>query len=135
MKARRIIPLLALSAVLVLVVLAAGRRPDRNAHRDAITDVLLEEMVDGVEVKEENRERFDRIVSGFGRRMTGRLVGRGLVVRNHLLWSTGELTFVEGPDRTVSYGVLGHVFVKKRKVVEASFKNGADSLSVMSFSD
>ena len=98
--------------IFLLVVLGIGAVavvtcPDKDAHKDAIQNVVKEALADEVNAGEDNG--LSGIFAGIGSSVSGWIIDKGLTVENHFVYSVGYLRS-GGEDNQVSVGVFGHVF-------------------------
>ena len=98
--------------IFLLVVLGIGAVavvtcPDKDAHKDAIQNVVKEALADEVNTTADNG--LSGILAGLGSSVSGWIIDKGLTVENHFVYSVGKFSDGKEP-KTVSVGVFGHVF-------------------------
>ena len=99
--------LIALLVLLGIGAVAVVTCPDKEAHKDAIQNVIKEKIDE--ELSAGSDDSLNGILSGIGSSVTGWIIDKGLTVENHFVYSVGK--FNTGQEvKTVSVGVFGHVF-------------------------
>ncbi len=100
--------------VLVLVALvgavAVVTCPDKQAHQEAIMSVINEKIYDELQTENTEMQVISAWVGSLGSTFASSIVDNRLTVKNHFLWSSGELKDLEGNSLRVSVGVFGHVY-------------------------
>ena len=88
-------------AVLLVVLAGVGvvTCPDKQAHKDAIMSVINEKINESVS-----------FASSLGSGIVGYVLDNRLTMKNHFVFSTGELNKLDGSSERLSVGVFGHVF-------------------------
>lgn len=99
----------------VLLVFLAGvgvmTCPDKQAHKDAIMSVINEKINESVSKDStEGDEGIALFASSLGSGIVGYVLDNRLTVKNHFVFSTGELNKLDGTSERLSVGVFGHVF-------------------------
>lgn len=103
-------------AVIVLMVLLAATCPDKNAHRSKVSNVATEVVGDMVS------QGIGSNVAGFGvsllaSGLADKLFDRFFKFHSYGFFSTCEYDFANH-QKTVSFGILGHVFTFNSEQVE-----------------
>ena len=98
--------------IFLLVVLGIGAVavvtcPDKEAHKEAIQNVVKEALDDEIDTNAENS--LGAVLSTLGSSVSGWIIDKGLTVENHFVYSVGKFSDGKEP-KTVSVGVFGHVF-------------------------
>ncbi len=100
--------------VLILVLVVCGVAvvtcPDKQAHQDAIMSVVNSKINDELQTDYADLQAISAWVGSLGSSLASGIVGNRLTVKNHFLWSSGEIKDLEGNSSRVSVGVFGHVF-------------------------
>ena len=102
-----------LFVVVVLGAVAAFTCPDKQAHKDALLSVVNESIND--RLQKENLEGLGAIVGSIGSGVAGAYFDNRLVVKDHFLYSVGEIQNLSGDVKDVSFGIFGHVFPLNRE--------------------
>lgn len=100
-------------AVLLVVLAGVGVMtcPDKQAHKDAIMSVINEKINESVSKDStEGDEGIALFASSLGSGIVGYVLDNRLTVKNHFVFSTGELNKLDGTSERLSVGVFGHVF-------------------------
>lgn len=100
-------------AVLLVVLAGVGVMtcPDKQAHKDAIMSVINEKINESVSKDStEGDEGIALFASSLGSGIVGYVLDNRLTVKNHFVFSTGELNKLDGSSERLSVGVFGHVF-------------------------
>ena len=99
-------------AVLLVVLAGVGVMtcPDKQAHKDAIMSVINEKINESVSKDStEGDEGIALFASSLGSGIVGYVLDNRLTVKNHFVFSTGELNKLDGTRERLSVGVFGHV--------------------------
>ncbi len=106
-----------LLAILILVVIAAAAVvtcPDKEAHKEALENVINEVISDDMEGEPADLTLLgNSIVSG----LSGFVLNSALDVENHFVYSIGVFNYDE--SQVVSVGVFNHVFMPGKDKVRA----------------
>ena len=96
-------------AILLVVLAGVGivTCPDKQAHKDAIMSVINESVSKD---SSEGDEGIALFASSLGSGIVGYVLDNRLTVKNHFVFSTGELNKLDGTSERLSVGVFGHVF-------------------------
>ena len=97
--------------------------PDKQAHKDAIMSVINEKINDELETDDETLDGFSAVFGTIGTGIVGHVIDNRLNVKNHFLWSEGELQDFDGESRRVSVGVFGHVFTFSKEDIDKALEN------------
>ena len=100
-------------AVLLVVLVGVGVMtcPDKQAHKDAIMSVINEKINESVSTdSSEGDDGIALFASSLGSGIVGYVLDNRLTVKNHFVFSTGELKKLDGASERLSVGVFGHVF-------------------------
>lgn len=102
--------------------LAVATRPDKQSHKQAILAVINEKVSESVdaEVERHNGDYGELAILGkaFASTLGDYALDRMLTVKDHLLYTEGTITKMDGQTETVSYGVFGHVFTFKKEDID-----------------
>lgn len=103
--------LLAIIALLVLgAVAAVVTCPDKQKHKEAIMAVVNEKINEELQTDNEDLLELNAVFGSLGSGIAGKIVDNRLKVKNHFLWSTGEIKDLKGEYQQISIGVFGHIF-------------------------
>ena len=122
-----------IGAILLILVIAMVKTvPDKKAHKKAMMEAVKEY------VDEEAKERGlgDNVLTNLGKGILNKTIevalNSKLEVNNYLLFNTTSVE-MDGESKTLSLGVLGHVFTfdkeMLRDALEASAKEKAEQKS------
>lgn len=115
--------LIAIIAVLIVGAAAVVTCPDKQAHKDAIMSVVNEKINDELKTDDAEMQGLSALFGSLGSGIAGRIIDNRLVVRNHFLWSTGELQDLNGEYNQVSVGVFGHIFTFNKEDLDKAINN------------
>lgn len=103
--------LLAILAVLVIGAIAAVVTcPDKQKHKEAIMAVVNEKIHEELQTDNEDLLELNAVFGSLGSGIASKIVDNRLKVKNHFLWSTGEIKDLKGEYQQISVGVFGHIF-------------------------
>ena len=103
--------LIAILAVLVIgAVAAVVTCPDKQKHKEAIMAVVNEKIHEELQTEDEDLMELSAVFGSLGSGIAGKIVDNRLKVKNHFLWSTGEIKDLKGEYQQISVGVFGHIF-------------------------
>lgn len=105
---------------IIIIVLCLGilviSCPDERKHKEAViqmtSNAFRSEMNDAVDSKEDEVYAFlgNTLASG----VISLFVNFNFTVDNYFIFSVGKMN-LNGKEKTVSFGILGHVFTPNRK--------------------
>lgn len=94
--------------------------PDKQAHKDAIMNLINETISEDLGANEEENTDALGLISGIasiGTHVSGWFLDSALSVENHFVFSLGRIKHGNEND-IVSVGVFGHVFAWKKEDVK-----------------
>lgn len=107
-----------LGIILVILIALFGLSvltcPEKEAHKDALTDVV-EEVIRDIckeyddELSDTDKQYLDLAAPSLAKK-AGWLIDGTLSVRNHMVCSTGSIN-IQNDKKTVTIGLFGHVFI------------------------
>lgn len=97
-------------SMLIIGAVAVVTCPDKQAHKDAIMDVVNQKISEELHTDDTEWQGLTALFSSMGSSIASSIVESRLVVKNHFLWSTGEFQDLDGNYKQVSVGVFGHIF-------------------------
>lgn len=114
--------------VILLVILGIGgvavvSCPDKEAHQEAITAVLNQKLNETIDADDDVCTLF---YNALGAGVIKILVENRLTVKNHFLYSTGELLNLDGEYNQVSLGLFGHVFTFKKEDLDEALSEAGE---------
>lgn len=116
--------LIAFIAVLIVgAVAAVVTCPDKQAHKDAIMEVVNQKINEELHTDNQEYQGLSALFGSLGSGIASRIVDNRLVVKNHFLWSTGELQDMDGNYNQVSVGVFGHIFTFNKEDLDKAINN------------
>ena len=115
--------LIVIIAVLIVGAAAVVTCPDKQSHKDAIMSVVNEKINDELKTDDAEMQGLSALFGSLGSDIAGRIIDNRLVVRNHFLWSTGELQDLNGEYNQVSVGVFGHIFTFNKEDLDKAINN------------
>ena len=102
--------------VLAALILMASTVPDKKAHKDAMMKAV-KEYVD----EEATKRGFgDNVLSNLGKG----IVNKTVEVNNYLIFNTTHVK-LDGKKKTLSLGLLGHVFTFDKKMLRDALEASA----------
>ncbi|MBR2103175.1 MAG: DUF4359 domain-containing protein [Prevotella sp.] len=117
--------LLVIVILLLVAVLMTQTVPDKAAHKAA----MMEAVKAYVDEEAENRGFGDNALTKLGKNIVNKTVevalNSKLQVNNYYLFNTTHIS-QGGNDRTLSLGILGHVFTFDKKMLREALEKAAD---------
>ena len=112
--------------ITILVLLAVGAVavvtcPDKQAHEDAIQNVLNEKINEELNVSADD-SGLGALGAKLGSSLSGWLLDKSLNVENHFVYNVGKVDLGKGPQQ-VSLGVFGHVFTISKDDIDKALTN------------
>lgn len=120
MKKAIIITLLVILGIGVAAIVTC---PDKQAHKDAIMDVVNQKINEELHTDDQEYQGLSALFGSLGSGIASRIVDNRLVVKNHFLWSTGEFQDLDGNYNQVSVGVFGHIFTFNKEDLDKAINN------------
>ena len=115
--------LITLAVLLVFAGVAVVTCPDRDAHKDAIMAVVNDKISDELTAGgDKEAEGIALFASSLGSGIANYVIDNRLTVRNHFVYSTGEIKNFNGENERVSVGVFGHVFTFSKEDLDKALK-------------
>ncbi len=114
---------IAIIAILIVGAAAVITCPDKQAHKDAIMSVINERINDELKTEDPEYQGLSALFGSLGTGIASRVMDNRLVVKNHFLWSTGELQNLDGVYQQVSVGVFGHIFTFKKEDIDKAISD------------
>jgi hypothetical protein len=112
-----IVVLLAIAGIAVLTC------PDKAAHKEAIMLVINEKINESVgKETDEGDEGIAVFASSLGSGIIGYVLDNRLSVKNHFVFSTGEIRHLDGETERLSIGVFGHVFTFSKEDLDKALE-------------
>ena len=121
---KKVLALLVLVAVVCVVAVLTC--PDKQAHQDAIMSVVNSKINDELQTDDSDLQALSAWVGSLGSTLASSIVDNSLTVKNHFLWSSGQLKDLEGNSSRVSIGVFGHVFTFDREDLDQAIEEMAE---------
>ena len=115
--------LIALLVVLLIGAVAVVTCPDKQAHQDAIMSVINEKINDALQTDDTDLQGLGALFGTIGSSIATRVIDNRLTVRNHFLWSTGEIQDLEGTRQLISLGLFGHVFTFSKEDLDRALED------------
>lgn len=116
-------PLLCLISLLAIVGIAVLTCPDKAAHKEAIMSVINEKINESVgKETTEGGEGIAVLASSLGSGIVGYVLDNRLSVKNHFVFSTGEIKHFDGETERLSVGVFGHVFTFSKEDLDKALE-------------
>jgi len=115
-----------LITLVVLIIVGAAAVvtcPDKQAHKDAIMDVVNQKINEDLQTDDREFQGLSALFGSIGSGIASWIVDNRLVVKNHFLWSTGELQDLNGNYNQVSVGVFGHIFTFNKEDLDKAISN------------
>ena len=112
-----IVVLLAIAGIAVLTC------PDKAAHKEAIMSVINEKINESVgKETDEGDEGIAVFASSLGSGIIGYVLDNRLSVKNHFVFSTGEIRHLDGETERLSIGVFWHVFTFSKEDLDKALE-------------
>ena len=112
-----IVVLLAVAGIAVLTC------PDKAAHKEAIMSVINEKINESVgKDTAEGDEGIAVFASSLCSGIIGYVLDNRLSVKNHFVFSTGEIRHLDGETERLSIGVFGHVFTFSKEDLDKALE-------------
>lgn len=111
---------------LVIVAMFVGlviTCPTPDKHREAVTEEvnrIVERAADS------NSDAWGMLGNMIASRLVGVVIDHALHVDNYMVCSVGRIHY-KGKDKTVSFGILNHVFTFDADDIERAMKQGSDA--------
>lgn len=96
--------------------------PDRQAHKDAIMEVVNASIHDEMNPTNSDEEGLSMLFGSIGSSVAGNFIDNRLTVKNYFVYSAGLLKDFDGVDKQVSVGVFGHVFTFGKEDLKKAIK-------------
>lgn len=114
----------AIIAVLAIVAIAAVVTcPDKQKHKEAIMAVVSEKINEELQTDDEELLELSAVFGSLGSGIAGKIVDNRLRVKNHFLWSTGEIKDLKGEYQQISVGVFGHIFTFNKEDLDRAIED------------
>ncbi len=92
---------------LLVLILLGVTCPSKETHEQTITTVIKDKIGE-----EESFDKMDYLLMNtLGGSLIKYLLGNTLEVKNYLVFSIGTIHTPKGENKTVTFGILGHVFI------------------------
>lgn len=114
---------IAIIAVLIAGAAAVVTCPDKQAHKDAIMDIVNQKINEELHTDDQEYQGLSALFGSLGSGIASRIVDNRLIVKNHFLWSTGEFQDLDGNYNQVSVGVFGHIFTFNKEDLDKAIDN------------
>lgn len=115
--------LIAIIAVLIVGAAAVVTCPDKQDHKDAIMAVVNEKINEELKTDDADLQGLSALFGSLGSGIASGIVENRLVVKNHFLWSTGEIQNLDGEYNQISVGVFGHIFTFNKEDMDKAIDN------------
>ena len=115
--------LIAITAVSIVCAAAVVTCPDKQAHKDAIMAVVNEKINEELKTDDAEWQGLSALFGSLGTGIAGGIIENRLVVKNHFLWSTGEIQNLDGEYDRISVGVFGHIFTFNKEDLDKAIDN------------
>ena len=110
--------LITLLVILGLCVIAVVTCPDRQAHKDAMMDVINKSIHHSLSPSDPEDAELSAFFGSLGSNIAGFFLDDRLSVKNYFVCSTGIFTDFDGESKPISFGVFGHVFTFREKDIQ-----------------
>lgn len=112
-----VVVLLAVAGIAVLTC------PDKASHKEAIMSVVNEKINESIgKEASEGDEGLAVFASSLGSGIVGYVLENRLTVKNHFVYSTGEIKHLDGKVDRLSVGVFGHVFTFSKEDLDKALE-------------
>ena len=110
--------LITLLVILGLCVIAVVTCPDRQAHKDAMMDVINKSIHHSLSPSDPEDAELSAFFGSLGSNIAGFFLDDRLSVKNYFVCSTGIFTDFDGESKPISFGVFRHVFTFREKDIQ-----------------
>ena len=110
--------LITLLVILGLCAIAVVTCPDRQAHKDAMMDVVNQSIHHSMNPSDPEDDGLSILFGSLGSNIAGFFLDDRLSVKNYFVCSTGIFTDFNGESKPISFGVFGHVFTFREKDIQ-----------------
>ena len=115
--------IISLLVIIALACVAIVSCPDKQDHKDAIMAVVNEKINEELKTDDADLQGLSALFGSLGSGIASGIVENRLVVKNHFLWSTGEIQNLDGEYNQISVGVFGHIFTFNKEDMDKAIDN------------
>ncbi len=100
---------IAVAIIVIAVIILALSCPNKQTHVEALDNAIMTALTESMAKDSTMKGGADEFTTGLASSLVPKVLNSKLNVHNYFLFSVGELKD-EGKTKTVSFGILGHVF-------------------------
>ena len=120
---KKSIPIILVIVLLALAGIAVLTCPNKVAHKEAIMSVINEKINESIgKDASEGDEGLAVFASSLGSGIVGYVLENRLTVKNHFVYSIGEIQHLDGKVDRLSVGVFGHVFTFSKEDLDKALE-------------
>lgn len=102
--------IVAIAVIVIAIIILALSCPNKQTHVEALNNAIMTYLTESMSKDSTmTKDGSDELATGLASSIVPKVLNSKLNVNNYFLFSVGELTD-EGKTKTVSFGILGHVF-------------------------
>lgn len=110
--------LITLLVILGLCVIAVVTCPDRQAHKDAMMDVINTSIHHSMSSSDPDDTGLSSLFGSLGSNIASFFFDDRLSVKNYFVCSIGLFTDFDEESKPISFGIFGHVFTFREKDIQ-----------------
>lgn len=102
--------IVAIAVIVIVIIILALSCPNKQTHVEALNNAIMTYLTESMSKDSTmTKDGSDELATGLASSIVPKVLNSKLNVNNYFLFSVGEFTD-EGKTKTVSFGILGHVF-------------------------
>ena len=102
--------IVAIAVIVIAIIILALSCPNKQTHVEALNNAIMTYLTESMSKDSTmTKDGSDELATGLASSIVPKVLNSKLNVNNYFLFSVGEFTD-EGKTKTVSFGILGHVF-------------------------
>jgi len=110
--------LITLLVILGLCIIAVVTCPDRQAHKDAMMDVINTSIHHSMNSSDPDDTGLSSLFGSLGSNIASFFFDDRLSVKNYFVCSIGLFTDIDEESKPISFGIFGHVFTFGEKDIQ-----------------
>jgi hypothetical protein len=102
--------IITIAVIVIAIIILALSCPNKQTHVEALNNAIMTYLTESMSKDSTmTKDGSDEFATGLASSIVPKVLNSKLNVNNYFLFSLGEFTD-EGKTKTVSFGILGHVF-------------------------
>lgn len=102
--------IVAIAVIVIAIIILALSCPNKQTHVEALNNAIMTYLTESMSKDSTmTKDGSGELATGLASSIVPKVLNSKLNVNNYFLFSVGEFTD-EGKTKTVSFGILGHVF-------------------------